>query len=63
MVNSSVAMVLDAPLRVTGADANVHTPPATDPTSGPSPGGGGNGGDEEAPHDRRSGASFGRASV
>ncbi|KAK9843537.1 hypothetical protein WJX81_008012 [Elliptochloris bilobata] len=53
VVDSSVNLVLDAPLRVTGADANVHTPPATDPTSGPSPGGGG--GDEEAPHDRRSG--------
>lgn len=52
-VDSSVALVLDAPLRVTGADANVHTPPATDPTTGPSPGG--NGGDEEAPHNRHSG--------
>jgi len=53
-VDSSVALVLDAPMRATGADAAVHAPPATDPTSGPTPGGGG--GDEEAPHDRSSGA-------
>jgi len=55
-VDSSVALVLDAPMRATGADAAVHAPPATDPTSGPTPGGGG--GDEEAPHDRSSGTLF-----
>ena len=54
VVDSSVNLVLDAPLRVTGADASVHAPPATDPTHGPTPGGGG--GDEEAPQDPRSGA-------
>ena len=53
VVDSSVNLVLDAPLRVTGADASVHAPPATDPTTGPRPGGAS--GDEEAPHDSRSG--------